>query len=87
VLARDGRVKRAKLAVQPYAVVRDGDGGVREEPLPPERGAAQKLAEADLRRLADVGRTLEERLGGPQDIEWAIQDDELFVLQARPVTT
>ena len=29
---------------------------------------------------------LEQRLGGPQDIEWALEDGELFVLQARPVT-
>ena len=27
-----------------------------------------------------------ERLGVPQDIEWAIEDGRLFVLQARPVT-
>jgi phosphoenolpyruvate synthase/pyruvate phosphate dikinase len=33
-----------------------------------------------------VGRDLQERLGVPQDIEWAIQDGNLFVLQARPVT-
>jgi pyruvate,water dikinase len=30
---------------------------------------------------------LEERVGMPQDIEWAVQDGELYVLQARPVTT
>jgi pyruvate,water dikinase len=33
-----------------------------------------------------MGDELEQRLGGPQDIEWAMQDGEIFVLQARPVT-
>ena len=87
VLARDGRVKRTRLHSQPYAIVHDPDGGVREEQLPPERGEAQTLGDEQLERLAKVGIDLEERLGGPQDIEWAMQDDELFVLQSRPVTT
>jgi phosphoenolpyruvate synthase/pyruvate phosphate dikinase len=86
VLARDGRLKRTRLHPQPFAIVHDPAGGVREERLPPERGEAQTLEEQQLVRLAKVGVDLEERLGGPQDIEWALQDGELFVLQARPVT-
>jgi pyruvate,water dikinase len=87
VLARDGRLKRTRLHSQPYAIVHDPAGGVREEQLAPERGEAQTLDEAQLARLAKVGIDLEQRLGGPQDVEWAMQDDELFVLQSRPVTT
>ena len=87
VLARDGRLKRTRLHTQPYAIVHDPAGGIREQELAPERGEAQTLGEDQLARLAKVGIDLEERLGGPQDIEWAIQDDELFVLQSRPVTT
>ena len=86
VLARDGRVKRETLATQPHAVVRDDAGGVREEPLSPERGGARTLADEQLVELAAIGRDLHERLGVPQDIEWAIEDGRLFVLQARPVT-
>ena len=37
--------------------------------------------------LAELGRALEERFGGPQDIEWAIADGQLYLLQSRPVTT
>jgi pyruvate, water dikinase len=86
VLARDGRLKRTRLHAQPYAIVHDPAGGVREQPLPAERGEAQTLDEAQLAHLAQVGVDLEERLGGPQDIEWALQGGELFVLQSRPVT-
>ena len=87
VLARDGRLKRTRLHAQPYAIVHDPAGGVREQELAPERGEAQTLDETQLERLAKVGIDLEERLGGPQDIEWAMQDGELYVLQSRPVTT
>jgi phosphohistidine swiveling domain-containing protein len=40
--------------------------------------------------LADLAREavrLEEALGGPQDIEFAVHDDELYLVQARPITT
>jgi pyruvate,water dikinase len=86
VLARDGRVKRTKLSPQPYKIVAGPEGGTREVELAPAEGQAPSVTEEQLVRLAKVGLELEERLGGPQDIEWAIQDDELFVLQSRPVT-
>jgi pyruvate,water dikinase len=41
----------------------------------------------ELVALAELGRSLEDRFGGPQDIEWAIADDTLYLLQSRPVTT
>jgi pyruvate,water dikinase len=86
VLARDGRLKRTKLAPQPYAIVADPAGGVREVELAPEQGERATLTEEQLARLARIGIDLEGRLGGPQDIEWALQDDDIFVLQSRPVT-
>ena len=86
VLSRRGELKRSRLQTQPFAVVHDDGGGTRRVPLAPAAGEAPTLDEAALRRLAALGVELEERLGGPQDVEWAIRDGELFVLQARPVT-
>jgi pyruvate,water dikinase len=86
VLRRDGRVKRTKLSVQPFAVLPLPDGGVEERALTEEQGGAQTLDEDRLRELARIGADLEERLGGPQDIEWALEGGEVYVLQARPVT-
>jgi pyruvate, water dikinase len=86
VLKRDGTVKRAHVAVQPVAIVPVEAGGTEERELGEEEGGAQKLADHHLRALAEIGDDLERRLGGPQDIEWALEGDELFVLQARPVT-
>ena len=45
------------------------------------------LTGEDLAALADLGRSLEERFGCPQDVEWAIAGGELYLLQSRPVTT
>jgi pyruvate, water dikinase len=86
VLKRDGRVKKAHVHVQPYAIVSQREGGVAERALSPEEGGAQKAGDDLLAKLARIGDDLEQRLGVPQDIEWAVQDGDLFVLQARPVT-
>ena len=72
---------------QPYAIVADEAGGVVERRSTPEEGGARKAADELLAELARLGDDLEQRVGVPQDIEWAVQDGELYVLQARPVTT
>ena len=86
VLKRDGRIRRADVHVQPYAIVSAPEGGVAERALSLQEGGAQKVGAERLAQLARLGDDLEQRLGRPQDIEWAVQDGELFVLQARPVT-
>jgi len=37
-------------------------------------------------RLARLGRRIENLLGRPQDLEWAIADNQIWILQARPIT-
>jgi pyruvate,water dikinase len=39
------------------------------------------------RQLFKMADRLEKELGGPQDIEWAVADGKLFLLQSRPVTS
>lgn len=85
-LARDGTLKKQRLSVQPLRLEGGPDGGTVERELDPDEGAAASLGEEQLRALARMGDDLEGRLGGPQDIEWAFEDGELYVLQARPVT-
>jgi len=86
ILKRDGTVRKAQVSEQPFAVVPIETGGTEERELGPE-GAEPKIGEDQLRELAKLGDDLERRLGGPQDIEWALEGGELYVLQARPVTT
>ena len=86
ILKRDGTVRKAHVAQQPFAVVPVEDGGVEERALGDE-GGEQKLGEEHLRELARIGDDLEQRLGRPQDIEWALEGGAIYVLQARPVTT
>lgn len=64
--------------------------GGPDDPVPvgSDRIGAAKLGRSDLLRLCRLGLRAEALLGGPQDVEWALDGrGELFVLQARPVTT
>jgi pyruvate,water dikinase len=45
------------------------------------------LEAGELVELAELGRSLEDRFGCPQDIEFAIADGKVYLLQSRPVTT
>jgi rifampicin phosphotransferase len=46
------------------------------------------LSDAQIRTLAELGAQVEAHYGAPQDIEWAIDaSSQIFLLQARPVTT
>ena len=86
IIKRGGRVRKAHVHQQPYAIVAGEAGGVIERPLDPDEGAVRKAGDELLAELARLGEELEQRVGVPQDIEWAVQDGELYVLQARPVT-
>jgi rifampicin phosphotransferase len=60
-------------------VVRDGRALPRHSPEDAIRPSHALL-------IADAARRIEAFFEEPQDIEWALAADELFVLQARPVT-
>ena len=48
---------------------------------------ARLLSDEQANRIAEIARQIARRLRHPQDIEWAIEGDDLYVLQARPITT
>lgn len=63
-------------------LVANAAGGVREVPI---TGSRQVLTDALIARLARVGASTKQALGGvDQDIEWAVVGDEVLILQSRP---
>jgi phosphoenolpyruvate synthase/pyruvate phosphate dikinase len=45
------------------------------------------LTDAQILRLATLGRRIEAHFGRPQDIEWCLAGDEFQIVQSRPITT
>ncbi|UCD09986.1 MAG: hypothetical protein JSU79_04920 [Dehalococcoidales bacterium] len=50
--------------------------------------APESAVNADqVKSVAELAQRVERHFGTPQDIEWALTDGELFLLQARPITS
>lgn len=86
VVRRDGRLKKTRVGRQDHMIVRDDGGGTVTVDLDNDTARSQVLDEDEVARLAAVGVQLEDAFGSPQDIEWAFEADELYVLQSRPIT-
>ncbi len=63
------------------------DGRVLDVSLGADGARGRVLTDRQLVELAEVGRRAHRSLEGPQDIEWSIRGDRLFVLQSRPITS
>ena len=63
------------------------DGQTVDIDLSDEEGNRQVLTEDEIRDVAKVCRDIENHYGMGQDIEWAIEDDKLYIIQSRPITT
>lgn len=69
-------------------VVRDPSlrGSVEQE-VPEAIRQSQVLCETEINELAVMAKRIEAFFGKPQDIEWAIERNQLYLLQSRPITT
>ncbi len=47
----------------------------------------QKITNKQIEELARIGKRLEHHYYFPQDIEWAIEKNNIFIVQTRPITT
>ncbi|QBG48175.1 hypothetical protein EGM51_12525 [Verrucomicrobia bacterium S94] len=62
-------------------------GGTSVEPVPEELQNRACLSYEAIVQLRDLGRRAEKYFGAPQDIEWAVEEGRMLMLQARSITT
>jgi pyruvate,water dikinase len=68
--------------------VKDSETGETvEREVPDDKRNARVVTDEEISRLVELGMRVEDHYGTPQDVEWAIVDDEVFMLQSRPITT
>jgi rifampicin phosphotransferase len=84
---RDGEVVAKAVGTKQLTVYALPAGGTQEEAIEPERQEQPALTDAQVVRLAQLGRRIEAHFGRPQDIEWCLVDDGFQVVQSRPITT
>jgi phosphohistidine swiveling domain-containing protein len=62
------------------------EGGVHEIEIPKPMRDIPVLDDKTLRNLCLIGEKVEDLFGGPQDMEWALHNSKIVLLQARPIT-
>ena len=83
---RSGKVTKQRTGTKNVMTVRAA-GGTTLAPVPENLRHRPSLSKVQALRLARIGRRIEALFQQPVDVEWCRTESELFIVQARPVTT
>jgi pyruvate,water dikinase len=87
VVNLDLEVLEEKVSDKKLAIIRTASGQTKTIELTKERSNQRVLKTYEIKQLAEFALKLEELYKLPQDIEFAIEDDNIYILQTRPITT
>lgn len=81
---RQWRIASIKLGTKAVSVLPRPGGGTQT--VPQNNAERQALPDEQILTLAKLAQRVAESFGAPQDIEWAWANQQLYLLQARPIT-
>ncbi|MDP2633112.1 MAG: phosphoenolpyruvate synthase [Candidatus Curtissbacteria bacterium] len=89
VKSKDLTISKKEIVVQDKQLVRAKNKNKQNKTLAVSKlyGKLQKLSDEKIVELAKIGKKVEKHYFFPQDLEWAMEDDKLFIVQTRPITT
>ncbi len=62
-------------------------GKTVEIELDEKKSKEKVLSDEEILKLVEIGEVIEDHYGTPQDVEWAIEKGEIYIVQSRPITT
>ncbi|MCD4771729.1 phosphoenolpyruvate synthase [archaeon] len=86
-LTRNFEILEEHVADKKLAIVRTAGGETKTVTLTPEKSNERVLKTHELKQLAEFAIKLETHYDKPQDIEFAIENGTIYILQTRPITT
>jgi len=86
-LTRNFEVLEEHISDKKLAIVRTAGGETKTVTLTPEKSNERVLKTHELKQLAEFAIKLETHYDKPQDIEFAVENGTIFILQTRPITT
>lgn len=75
-----------KIAEQAIRLVYKKGDNIRDF-VPEKTRGYQKISDEQIEKLAKIGKNIETHYYFPQDIEWAIEKNKIYIVQTRPITT
>lgn len=80
-------IKPPVVAHKLYKRALASQGGLQNMAVPIQACNARVLTPKQVSQVAEAALALERHFGCPQDVEWALHEECLYVLQSRPITT
>ncbi|HET6773135.1 MAG TPA: phosphoenolpyruvate synthase [Acidimicrobiales bacterium] len=88
VVSKEGpRILHQHIGTKAEKIVRGDDGRDRRVAVPEDDQVRRVLDESTLMGVAGLGIEIERHYGKPQDIEFAVADHHISIVQSRPITT
>ena len=86
---REGEILQREMASKPVAHHFDANspGRIKSIQVPSAKVKQPALTDDQVRAVATLVRQTEKHFGRPQDIEWAMEGNCLYLLQSRPITS
>ncbi|WOF16871.1 phosphoenolpyruvate synthase [Methanoplanus sp. FWC-SCC4] len=75
------------IANKVVEIIPDGEHGTKEIEVSKDRQDAPVLSDEMIAKLAKYAKIAEDHYENPQDVEWGIVGDTIYILQSRPITT
>lgn len=80
------KILKKIISKQPIQLIKAGTLN-KKSAVPSSKQAKQKIPDWQIVELAKFGKKLHNHYYHPQDIEWSIERNNIYILQTRPVTT
>ena len=80
-------IEEKTIGKKKIAITRGKAGGKETIKLKKEMSEQQVLKDYEVINLSEIAIKLEEHYKKPQDIEFAIESDKIYIVQTRPITT
>jgi len=84
-LNKDLEIMDIKVAEKEIAITRDSSGSKITVPLREEKSKQQVLTKKEIIKLARLALQIEEHYKRPQCIEYAIEGEDIYLVQTRPI--
>jgi len=80
-------IEDKNISVQKIKYVKGEEGKTTEVEIEEGQQDKQKMSDDDIVKLAGIGKRIEQHYNEPMDVEWCMENNEIYIVQARPVTT
>ncbi len=87
VISEKLEILEKNISEKKIAITKDDSGKELTVKLEKEKSNQQVLNDEEIKKLAEISIKLEKHYQKPQDIEFAIEKNKIYIVQTRPITT